>query len=170
MTPPVPTSERLCFHPWEAEDFPLFASLHSDPEVQHFLQMGDPPWDDAYLRAKFESFRADYTNNGWTKFKVTDRQGAFLGRAGFGWFPETDELELGYTFKRHLWGHGHATEAACALLDWIYRAKPVDHVIGFAVAEHAASRRVLEKAGMSFAGIRDVDGIPNAFYRHDRPI
>jgi RimJ/RimL family protein N-acetyltransferase len=38
------------------------------------------------------------------------------------------------------------------------------------VAEHAASRRVLEKAGMSLTGIRDVDGIPNAFYRHDRPV
>ena len=170
MTPPVLTSERLCFHPWEADDFPLLASLHSDPEVQHFLQMGDPPWDDAYLRAKFEGFRADYANNGWTKFKVIDRQGVFLGRAGFGRFDETGELELGYSFKRHLWGHGYATEAACALLDWVYGAKPVDHVIGFAVAEHAASRRVLEKAGMAFAGIRDVDGISNAFYRHDRPI
>ncbi len=170
MNPPVLTSERLCFHPWEAEDFPLFASLHSDPEVQHFLQMGDPPWDEAYLRAKFEGFRADYANNGWTKFKVTDRQGAFLGRAGFGRFDETGELELGYSFKRALWGQGYATEAARALLNWIYRAKPVHHVIGFAVAEHAASRRVLEKAGMTFAGIRDVDGIPNAFYRHDRPI
>jgi [ribosomal protein S5]-alanine N-acetyltransferase len=169
MKPPVLVSDRLCLYPWDAEDFPLFASLHSDPEVQHFLQMGDPPWDEAYLWAKFEGFRADYAQNGWTKFKVTDRQGAFLGRAGFGWFPETDELELGYSFKRALWGRGYATEAACALLDWIYKAKPVDHVIGFAVAEHAASRRVLEKAGMSFAGIRDVEGIPNAFYRHDRP-
>ena len=170
MTPPVLISERLCFHPWEAEDFPLFVSLHSDPEVQHFLQMGDPPWDEAYLRAKFEVFRTDYAAHGWTKFKVTDRQGTFIGRAGFGWFPDTGELELGYSFKHALWGHGYATEAARALLDWIYRAKPVDHVIGFAVAEHAASRRVLEKAGMSFTGIRDVDGIPNAFYRHDRPI
>jgi RimJ/RimL family protein N-acetyltransferase len=170
MNPPVLVSERLCFHPWEAEDFSLFASLHSDPEVQLFLQMGDPPWDEAYLRAKFEGFRADYAVHGWTKFKVTDRQGAFLGRAGFGWFPETDELELGYSFKRALWGQGYATEAARALLDWIYKVKPFDHVIGFAVAEHAASRRVLEKAGMLFTGIRDVDGIPNAFYRHDCPV
>lgn len=169
MNPPVLTSERLCFHPWDAGDFPLFALLHSDPEVQHFLQMGDPPWDEAHLRAKFDGFRADYAAHGWTKFKVTDRQGEFLGRAGFGWFPETDELELGYSFKHALWGRGYATEAARALLGWIYRAQPIDHVIGFAVAEHAASRRVLEKVGMSFTGLRDVDGIPNAFYRHECP-
>ena len=169
MKLPILVSERLCFCPWEAEDFPQFASLHSDPEVQHFLQMGDPAWDEAFLRATFEGFRTDYAVHGWTKFKVTDRHGAFLGRAGFGWFPATDEIELGYSFRRAVWGHGYATEAAQALLDWIYRAKPVDHVIGFAVAEHAASRRVLEKAGMSFTGVRDVDGIPNAFYRHERP-
>jgi [ribosomal protein S5]-alanine N-acetyltransferase len=43
MTTPVLVSERLRFHPWEADDFPLLVELHRDPEVQHFLQMGDPP-------------------------------------------------------------------------------------------------------------------------------
>jgi RimJ/RimL family protein N-acetyltransferase len=167
---PVLTSERLAFLPWESGDFPLLASLHGDPEVQHFLQMGDPPWDEPYLRAKFNGFRADFETHGWTKFKVTDRRGRFLGRAGFGCFAETGELELGYSFMRRLWGQGYATEAAEALLAWIYRIQPVDHVIGFAVAGNNASRRVLQKVGMSFTGIRDVDGIPNAFYRHDRPI
>ncbi|HZH53861.1 MAG TPA: GNAT family N-acetyltransferase [Microvirga sp.] len=168
-TAPVLTSERLVFLPWAPEDFPLLASLHGDPEVQHFLQMGDPPWDEPYLRAKFDGFRADYEAHGWTKFKVTDRHGTFLGRAGFGRFAETGELELGYSFMRPLWGQGYATEAAAALLDWVYRAQPVDHVIGFAVAGNRASRRVLEKVGMSFTGLREVEGIPNAFYRHDRP-
>jgi ribosomal-protein-alanine N-acetyltransferase len=49
-----------------------------------------------------------------------------------------------------------------------YRVEPIDHVIGFAVAENLASRRVLEKAGMVFTGIQALHGIPNAFYRHDR--
>jgi ribosomal-protein-alanine N-acetyltransferase len=71
---------------------------------------------------------------------------------------------------RSHWGQGYATEAAGALLDWIYRVQPVDHVIGFAIAEHKASRRVLEKVGMVFTGIQDVDGNPSAFYRHNRPV
>jgi ribosomal-protein-alanine N-acetyltransferase len=129
-----------------------------------------PPWGEPYLRAKFDGFRADYGAHGWTKFKVTDRRGVFLGRAGFGCFSPTGELELGYSFFRDLWGRGYATEAARALLDWVYQIQPVDHVIGFAVAGHEASRRVLEKVGMAFTGIQDVDGIPNAFYRHNRPV
>jgi [ribosomal protein S5]-alanine N-acetyltransferase len=169
MRSPVLASERLRFHSWEAEDYPLLVELHRDPEVQHFLQMGDPPWDEPFLRAKFDGFRADYAENGWTKFKVLDSQGHFLGRAGFGRFDETGELELGYSFMRSLWGRGYASEAAGALLDWIYRAAPVDHVIGFAVADHMASRRVLEKAGMTFTGMQDLNGIPNAFYRHECP-
>jgi len=169
MSAPVLASARLCFHPWAPEDFPLLAELHRDPEVQHFLQMGDAPWDEPYLRAKFDGLRADYAAHGWTKFKVTDRQGTFLGRAGFGRFAPTGELELGYSFLRPLWGQGYATEAAGALLAWIYRAAPVDHVIGFAVAENLASRRVLEKAGMVLTGVQALNGIPNAFYRHDRP-
>jgi ribosomal-protein-alanine N-acetyltransferase len=170
MKPPVLVSDRLSFHPWDAADFPLFASLHSDPEVQHFLQMGDPPWDEAYLQAKFDGFRADYADNGWTKFKLLDARGTFLGRAGFGRFDETGELELGYSFMRPFWGQGYASEAATALLGWIYGAAPVDHVIGFAVADHKASRRVLEKIGMRFTGLQDLNGIPNAFYRHERPV
>jgi RimJ/RimL family protein N-acetyltransferase len=168
MEIPVLASDRLRFHPWAAEDFPLLAELHQDPEVQHFLQMGDPPRDEAFLRAKFDGFRADYAAHGWTKFKVLDAQGRFLGHAGFGRFDETGELELGYSFMRPFWGHGYASEAAGVLLEWIYRRVPVDHVIGFAVADNLVSRRVLEKAGMTFMGLRDLHGIPNAFYRHDR--
>jgi RimJ/RimL family protein N-acetyltransferase len=168
MQDPVLATVRLRFHPWEPEDFPLLLDLHRDPEVQHFLQMGDPPWDEALLRAKFDGFRADYEAHGWTKFKVLDAYGNFLGRAGFGCFDETGELELGYSFMQPFWGLGYATEAAGALLNWIYGVAPVDHVIGFAVAEHKASRRVLEKAGMRFTGLHDLHGVSNAFYRHDR--
>ncbi len=165
----VLVTERLRFHPWEADDLPLLLALHRDPEVQRFLETGGAVWDEAALRAKFEGFRADYAENGWTKFKLLDAQGHFLGRAGFGRFDQTGELELGYSLVRAFWGQGYASEAATALLDWIYRAAPVDHVIGFAVAENMGSRRVLEKAGMTFAGLRDLHGVPNAFYRHDRP-
>ena len=169
MTDPIVTTERLRLFPWDAEDFPLLAELHADPEVQRFLEAGESVWDETVLRSKFAGFRADYAKHGWTKFKTFDAQGRFVGRAGFGLFDETGELELGYSFKRAYWGQGYATEAASALLTWIYEVRPLDHVIGFAVADHWASRRVLEKIGMMFTHVRDLNGIPNAFYRNDRP-
>ncbi|MBL0406991.1 GNAT family N-acetyltransferase [Microvirga aerilata] len=169
MSEAILQTERLRFHLWQAEDLPLLLELHGDPEVQRFLEAGEPVWDGAVLKGKFDRFRADYAEHGWTKFKLLDAQGRFLGRAGFGRFDETGGLELGYSLMRPFWGQGYATEAASALLGWIYGAAPVEYVIGFAVADHAASRRVLEKIGMRFTDIRDLSGVPNAFYRHDRP-
>lgn len=166
---PILTTERLRLYPWQEEDFPLFAALHSDREVQRFLEVGETVWDEPILRKKFAGFRADYARHGWSKFKALDSQGRFVGRAGFSLFEETGEAELGYSFKRAFWGQGYATEAVRALLAWIYRTTSLDHVIGFAVADHAASRRVLEKVGMRLTDVRDYNGIPNAFYRHDRP-
>jgi [ribosomal protein S5]-alanine N-acetyltransferase len=165
----VLTTERLRLYPWQEEDFPLFAGLHSDPEVQHFLEAGENVWDEPILREKFARFRADYAEQGWSKFKLLDSAGRFIGRAGFSRFEETGELEIGYSLMRNVWGKGYATEVASALLTWIYKVTPLDHVIGFAVADHKASRRVLEKIGMTFTGVRDLNDIPNAFYRHDRP-
>ena len=165
----VLATERLRLHPWREDDYPLFAGLHADPEVQSFLEAGEPAWDESILREKFATFRADYAEHGWSKFKVLDVGGRFVGRAGFGRFEETGELEIGYSFRRAVWGQGYATEVASALLPWIFEAAPVDHVIGFAVAEHQASRRVLEKIGMIFTGLRNLNGVPNAFYRFDRP-
>ena len=165
----VLATERLRFHPWEADDLPLLLDLHRDPDVQRFLEVGGVVWDEEVFRTKFERFRADDAENGWTKFKLLDAQGRFLGRAGFSRVEQTGALELGYSLKREFWGQGYAGEAAKALLNWIYRAAPVDHVIGFAFVEHTASRRVLEKAGMSFTGVQNLDGTPHAFYRHNRP-
>lgn len=169
MMDAVLTTERLRLFPWGANDFPLLAELHGDPEVQRFLEAGETAWDEAILREKFAGFRADYAKHGWSKFKVLNAHGHFMGRAGFNRFEGTGELEIGYSFKREFWGQGYATEAADALLAWIYRTTSLDHVIGFAVADHMASRRVLEKIGMTLTGVRHLNGIPNAFYRHDRP-
>lgn len=167
---PVLTTARLRLYPWQAEDFSLLAELHSDPEVQHFLETGEPAWNEAILRKKFAGFRHDYAMHGWTKFKALDAQDRFVGRAGFGLFDATGELELGYCLKRAFWGQGYATEVAGALLAWIYKVTPLDHVIGFAVADHTASRRVLEKIGMRLTDVRNLNGVPNAFYSHERPI
>ncbi len=169
MQNPILTTERLRLYPWQEDDFSLLVELHGDPDVQRFLEAGGPAWDEASLRRRLARFRADHAEHGWSKFKVLDAQGRFVGRAGFSLFEQTGEVELGYTFKRECWGQGYATEVARALLEWIYRATSLDHVIGFAVADHAASRRVLEKVGMRLTDVRDYKGLPNAFYRHDRP-
>ena len=90
-------------------------------------------------------------------------------RAGFSIFPATEELELGFIFKRQYWGSGYATEAAQSLLSWLFQSRPdIDHAIALAYADNRASIRVLEKIGMRPTGERTVDGVKCTFYRADR--
>jgi hypothetical protein len=51
----------------------------------------------------------------------------------------------------------------------VFDGTGTDHVIGFAQEVNAASRRVLEKVGMTYVETRLVSGIPTAFYRFERP-
>lgn len=165
---PVLTTGRFRLHAWSADDLPLLVALHSDPEVQRYLAARDAPWSEHVLRARLDRFIADYAEHGWTKFKVLDACGEFVGRAGFSRYEPTGELELGYSLMKSRWGQGMATELAQALIEWIYPVAKVGHVIGFTEVDNSASRRVLEKADMVLTGVYKADGHMMAFYRHDR--
>ncbi|WP_170990160.1 GNAT family N-acetyltransferase [Aquamicrobium sp. LC103] len=167
-TPVISTSRlRLC--PFRQGDLRLLVSLHGDPLVQRFLTFENEVWDEAVLRDKLDLYRRDYSRYGWSKFAVFDLDGDFVGRAGFGRFEDTGESELGFSFKRAVWGRGYASEADLALVEWIYAASSVDHVIAFAAEDNVASRAVLVKLGMISEGTRKLGDTSFAFYRHDRP-
>jgi len=48
------------------------------------------------------------------------------------------------------WGEGFATEAALAMLRYGFEEAGLDRILGIADRENVASRRVLEKIGMTF--------------------
>ena len=60
-----------------------------------------------------------------------------------------------YALQPAHWGRGLATEAAAATLDWAFEHLDLEEVIGLARPDNAASRRVLEKLGLSYAGISE---------------
>jgi RimJ/RimL family protein N-acetyltransferase len=64
---------------------------------------------------------------------------------------------LFYLLKEAYWGRGLATEAAKAVLKHAFCTLGLAQVDSGASADNAASKRVMEKAGMRFLG-REVDG------------
>lgn len=77
--------------------------------------------------------------------------GAFLG-----WFEfrpvdgDRAEVELGYRLRRAAWGHGYATEGSRALVRRGFTGLGVERVVAYTMAVNSGSRRVMEKAGLSY--------------------
>ena len=57
-------------------------------------------------------------------------------------------LEVGYHFRRDHWGHGYATEAARACMEYAFRQLAAEKVVSLILPENLPSRRVAERNGM----------------------
>jgi RimJ/RimL family protein N-acetyltransferase len=73
-----------------------------------------------------------------------------------GWFhfrpakgAAPDEPELGYRLRQAAWGHGYAAEGSRALIDAGFTEHGVRRVVAETMVVHLASRRVMEKAGLT---------------------
>jgi RimJ/RimL family protein N-acetyltransferase len=170
VTREVLGTARLAIVPFAPADVDVLLALHADPEVQRFLDPEGRPWPRSVIEAKIAGWMEDERRLGYAKWKVVRRDdGAFLGRAGFGVLNETGETELGFALAREHWGRGYATELATGLLVWVFAHTALDHVIAIVHERNAASRRVLEKAGMRQRERRVWHGMPFAFYATERP-
>ncbi|MBR0686462.1 GNAT family N-acetyltransferase [Bradyrhizobium manausense] len=134
------TAERL--HDNHLADL---VALHLDPEVSRYLG-GVRPAEvtKTYLAVNM----AHWDQHGFGLWVLRTKDGAFAGRAGIRHIPVDgiDEIEIAYTFKRELWGHGFASEIATALTEIGLSQLRLPSLIGLVAVGHGASRRVLEKS------------------------
>ena len=151
---------RLTLSPCSPNDRADFIALELDPEVMRYLNGGhavdheqvDP--DASFLMPRGTE---PYV---WTARRTSN--GAFVG-----WFclwPENETLaELGYRLRRMDWGQGLAAEGASALIDWGFRNGGYDKIVATTMAVNHASRRVMEKIGMSHARtVASTDPMPGS--------
>ncbi len=70
-----------------------------------------------------------------------------------GVMPEGD-VEVGFILKESAWGNGYATEVCCRLLRFAFEETPLQEVVATLDDDHEASKRVLEKSGLTYRGRR----------------
>lgn len=145
-------TERLRIRPFEPErDAEPLHELWGDAEAMQFIPGGAKATVDE-TRDRLETLRGRAAD-GWGFWAVDELQGSRLV-GGVGLFPlswEGPEIELAYHVVPSAWNRGYASEAAAALLAAAWEAG-LDHVVAVAMPGNAASRRVMEKLGMSFEG------------------
>ena len=145
-------TERLRIRPFEPErDAEPLHELWGDAEAMQFIPGGAKATVDE-TRARLEGLRGRAAE-GWGFWAVEELRG---GRpvGGVGLYPlnwEGPEIELAYHVVPSAWNRGYASEAGAALLTAAWEAG-LDHVVAVAMPGNAASRRVMEKLGMSLEG------------------
>jgi ribosomal-protein-alanine N-acetyltransferase len=83
----------------------------------------------------------------------------FIGWCGLDHLDRTKaDPALFYLLKANYWGKGLATEAAGALLSYAFDQMDLASIHGGAAPENIASKRVMEKLGMKYAGLDEEGG------------
>ncbi len=153
MPLPIET-ERLVLRSFRLDDArELHERVFGDPEVMRFIPRGAAPTVDR-TRASIERFIEHERAHGYSLWAVDLRAtGELIGDCGLYQVEGTGpEVEVAYHFGKPWWGHGYATEAASAALEFGFREAGLPEIIAICFPEHAASRRVMEKAGMHYVG------------------
>ena len=143
-------SERLIFREFTLDDLPLLIEQRSDPEVNKFLG-GTKLQNPEALAKRIRFYMSCYESHGFGMCAMLWRPtGEMIGSAGLQPLDGTDEIEVGYSMIREFWGKGIGTEAARAWLDHGFSRVDLDRIVAVAHTENWASRRIMEKLGMTF--------------------
>jgi RimJ/RimL family protein N-acetyltransferase len=146
---------RLVLRRFREDDADNLFRLDNDPSVMRFLSGGTPtPRDliETDILPMFLNYDEGFPAFGF--WAADDKaSGRFLGWFSFRASDEADpgEVTLGFRLRRDAWGQGYATEGARALIRMGFTELGVQRVVATTYQDNLASRRVMEKAGMTLS-------------------
>jgi RimJ/RimL family protein N-acetyltransferase len=129
------------------------AELLGDPDVMRYMP-GDEPWPRDKAERELRGIIAEWEERGYGRWAVVDdADGAMIGWCGLGYLKELDETEVAYLLDKGYWNRGYATEGSRASLSYGFGEAGLDRIVALAFPGNIASRRVMEKLGMSLEGV-----------------
>jgi len=147
-------TERMVLRRFVASDLGSLIELDSDPEVMRFINGGLATPREVMQNKILPTFLHSYESvPGRGMFAaIRKADNMFLGWFGFRAKDSAhpDEVGLGYRLRRDAWGQGYATEGARALIRKGVTELEVQRVFATTYEYNRASRRVMEKAGLTF--------------------
>jgi RimJ/RimL family protein N-acetyltransferase len=151
-------TERLVLRNWRDSDLAPWAAMNADPAVREFL---GPPLTLAQSAASIQHFQECLDANGFGFWAVEVRAtGDFIGFTGLDavddGMPFTG-VEIGWRLARAAWGHGYATEAALAVLDYGFATLGLPEILAITTVTNLRSQAVMRRIGMTTDPADDFD-------------
>jgi RimJ/RimL family protein N-acetyltransferase len=144
---------RLLLIPWSSEFQGDWVRILADPSVVRFISGGVPYSRDEAIENSERSVRL-WTEYGLGPWAAVERAtGRWVGRIGLNLLADwlgPDRWEVGWELDPKFWGRGYATEGGTEAIRFGFEIATLRGIISVTQADHAASRRVMEKCGLTF--------------------
>lgn len=149
-------TERLILRDIRSEDCSAIAAMFAEPSAAPYIlrrqRMQDRVLRGMQAKARYADSRA-MAYRARADFAVELKQSReLLGFCGAGFaFGWTATAIIGWHYSHAFAGNGFATEAAGAVIDYCIKSRGIDRFVCDCFASNVASRRIMEKLGMTLA-------------------
>jgi [ribosomal protein S5]-alanine N-acetyltransferase len=151
---PTITTERLILRPFQLSDASRVQELAGDRAIADTTATVPHPYPQGAAEAWISTHANQWSAGTAVTFAVTRAEdGELVGAVGLEINQPDRSGELGYWIGKPYWGHGFATEAAGALLDFAFATASLNRVQARHLTRNPASGRVMEKLGMAHEGL-----------------
>ena len=151
-------TDRLIMRGWRESDLAPWAAMNADPEVRRYL---GPLLTFEQAEAWVLNYQDDLDRHGYGFWALELRAtGEFVGGTGLGRVDEEMPfagVELAWRLARPAWGHGYATEAARAALEYGFTVLGLPEIVAVTRARNLRSRAVMARIGMTTDPAEDFD-------------
>jgi len=139
---------RLYLSPWREEDRAKIIALYADPLASR--DFGRTLSADE-SSATFDKYLSAFPTYGFTRWKLTLKDGRFIGTTGVMRVLNHQALgthdEIGWRLLPEFWRHGYATEAARTALDDVHNRCGLRGLITYTSPDNPASAAVMKRLG-----------------------
>lgn len=144
-------TERLVLRDWSAADLDTFKAMNSDSETMEFFPNTLSPEESESF---YKRIQEEIDEKGYGLYAVELKQTKrFIGFTGFHYtiidLDISPFVEIGWRLDRSAWGHGYATEAAKACLEYAKTNLAFKEVYSFTSSINMRSENIMKKIGMT---------------------
>jgi len=150
-------TKRLQIRHLIPDDLDGLAALCADPVAMQYMGDGDILTREE-CAGWIETCHKKYADRGYgTSGVFHGETGDFMGFCGVVRTPDSDFDEIIYALAQPYWGKGYATEAASAMLDYVFEISALDAIYSTIHPENTTSQKMMAKLGMDFLEDRPND-------------
>jgi [ribosomal protein S5]-alanine N-acetyltransferase len=147
-------TDRLLLREFVSVDWPEVLAYERDPRYLQYSDWTDRTPDDAQRFVQmFLNQQAEQPRRKFQLAVTLKTSGRLIGNCGIRRTAAgAHEADIGYELSPDHWGHGYATEAARAIVQFGFAELKVHRIWAWCIADNAASARLLERLGLKLEG------------------